>query len=302
MSQSNFTRAPSGEQFQIARSGHIATITEVGAGLREYSVAGRHVIDGFAMGEMCSGGRGQVLMPWPNRVSGGAYQLDGVRHQLALTEPERGNAIHGLVRWAPWRRTGQSRDSVELEAVLHPQPGYPFTLGLGTTYELRDNGLEVRFRARNLSSGSAPFGAGFHPYLKPRGALVDGSLLTIPAGSYLELDERLIPTGRRLPVAGSQFDFRSARPLGSAVLDICFCDLAASRITLDDVELAWDSDFGFLQCFSGDSLAPARRRRGLAAEPMTCAPDAFNSGDGLIRLRRGETWSSSLRISLLGAG
>lgn len=300
MSHSDLPGRPSGEQFQIARSGHTATITEVGAGLREYSVAGRPVIDGFGAAEMCSGGRGQVLMPWPNRVGGGAYRLDGVHHQLALTEPERGNAIHGLVRWAPWRLAGRSDGSVQLEAVLHPQPGYPFTLGLGITYELRDAGLEVRFRVRNLGAAVAPFGAGFHPYLKPRAALLDGAMLTIPARSYLEVDERLIPTGRRLPVAGSQFDFRSARPLGSAVLDTCFCDLAASRLTLDDVELAWDSEFSFLQCFSGDSLPPTRRRRGLAVEPMTCAPDAFNSFDGLIRLGPGETWRSSCRISLLG--
>lgn len=301
MSLSTGAGQPSGEQFRIARSGQAATITEVGASLREYSVGGRPVIDGFGADEMCSGGRGQVLMPWPNRISGGAYRLDTVRHQLALTEPERGNAIHGLVRWAPWRLAGRSDDSVELGSTLHPQPGYPFTLELAIAYELRAGGLEVRFRARNLGTAVAPFGAGLHPYLMPRAPLVDQAKLTLPARSYLELDESLIPTGRRLPVAGSPYDFRTARPVGPAALDTCFCDLEGSRLQLDDVELSWDADFGFLQCFSGDSLPLPRRRRALAAEPMTCAPDAFNSGDGLIRLAPGETWSSACRISLAAA-
>ena len=43
--------------------------------------------------------------------------------------------------------------------------------------------------------------------------------------------------------------------------------------------------------FTGDALPePERRRQGLAVEPMTCAPNAFNSGDGLLTLAPGETF------------
>ena len=42
---------------------------------------------------------GVLLAPWPNRVADGAYEFDGESHQLPLTEPERGNALHGLVTW-----------------------------------------------------------------------------------------------------------------------------------------------------------------------------------------------------------
>ena len=45
----------------------------------------------------------------------------------------------------------------------------------------------------------------------------------------------------------------------------------------------------YLQVFSGDTLAPGRRRRGLAVEPMSCPADAFNSGAGLVRLEPGQT-------------
>ena len=54
------------------------------------------------------------------------------------------------------------------------------------------------------------------------------------------------------------------------------------------VSLWMDEAFGYLMLFTGDTIAdPDRRRRGLAVEPMTAAPDAFNSGDGLLVLDPG---------------
>ena len=52
--------------------------------------------------QLCDGAHGAPLIPWPNRLADGRYSFDGADHQLALTEPERHNAIHGLMRWRPW--------------------------------------------------------------------------------------------------------------------------------------------------------------------------------------------------------
>jgi aldose 1-epimerase len=89
--------APSGEQITIALGDQQAVIVEVGGGLRAYSAGGRELVDGYGAHEMSSSGRGQVLIPWPNRLEGGSYEFDGKHHQLPLNEPERRNAIHGLV-------------------------------------------------------------------------------------------------------------------------------------------------------------------------------------------------------------
>ena len=75
---------PSGEQYEIIFEDQRAVITEVGATLREYWSGGRPILDGFAVSEMCSGGRGQLLMPWPNRIRDGAYEFGGRRLQLPL--------------------------------------------------------------------------------------------------------------------------------------------------------------------------------------------------------------------------
>src|SRR3954470_5694649 len=119
-------RAPSGEQFEIEAHGQRAVVVEVGGGLRSYAIAGEDVLDGYGVDEMSTSGRGQVLSPWPNRLRHGRYEFDGRGYQLALTEPERQNAIHGLVRWSPWTLAERAVDRVVMQHVIHPQPGYPF--------------------------------------------------------------------------------------------------------------------------------------------------------------------------------
>ena len=93
---------PSGDQVLLRHGDHRAVVVEVGGGLRSYALGDWEVLDGYAESEQCSGGRGQALLPWPNRVRDGRYAFGGAEHQLALTEPERHNALHGLVRWVSW--------------------------------------------------------------------------------------------------------------------------------------------------------------------------------------------------------
>ena len=93
---------PSGEQYELVFGDQHAVVVEVGAGLRTYG----DVLDGYAVDEMCTSGRGQVLAPWPNRIADGVYEFDGKSYQLALTDPSEHGAIHGLARWASWRRRG----------------------------------------------------------------------------------------------------------------------------------------------------------------------------------------------------
>jgi len=288
---------PSGEQHSLELGDQRALVTEVGATLREYAAGGRELLDGFAAAEMCSGARGQLLLPWPNRVRDGSYQFAEHVLQLPLTDTEHGHAIHGLVRWQPWRLLDRAPERARLGFTLHPQPGYPFTLELEVEYRLGDEGLSATTSARNLGGERAPLGAGSHPYLRPRAGSVDGALLHIPASSYLELDERLIPTGRRLSVEGTRFDYRRPRSVGDTVLDTCYTDFAEFFVELDGVRLWFDTKHPYLQAFTGDTLHRDRRRQGLALEPMTCPADAFNSRLGLVELAPGAGWSGTWGIS-----
>jgi aldose 1-epimerase len=277
---------PSGRQYRIRRGGHAATIVEVGGGIRDYSVDGRPVLDGFAEDEIATGGRGQALLPWPNRIRDGRYSFLGSTQQVPVDEVERSNSIHGLTRWRNWTAADVSESSLTMMLVLHPQPGYPHSLLLSIDYDLSEDGLTVRTRARNVGTLPLPFGAGYHPYLAAAGGLVDELDLTVPASSRLEMDDRQLPTGRTLDVAGSPFDFRAARRVGETRLDTCYTNLerderGVARVRFGTTTVWMDSRHRCVMVFSGDNLDLPRRRRGLAVEPMTCPPDAFNSGHDL---------------------
>src|SRR5689334_4679504 len=114
-------RPPSGEQIEIRHGAHAATIVEVGGALRDYRVGDVAVLDGYRVDERCTGARGQTLLPWPNRLADGRYSFDGESHQLALTEPDKHNAIHGLIRWANWTFTVREPSRVVASHILHAQ-------------------------------------------------------------------------------------------------------------------------------------------------------------------------------------
>jgi len=291
---------PSGEQVELAFGEQRAVVVGVGAGLRTYSAGGRPVIDGYGADELCHAGRGQLLVPWPNRIEDGSYEFGGRSHQLALNEPARQNAIHGLVRWSQWTSADRAADRVAFEHVLYPQPGYPFALELRVEYSLSEDGLAVRTEATNAGSETAPYGAGSHPYLAVDQEVVDGVELRVPAATVLIADERGLPVGSAA-VADEGLDFRESRPIGPAKLDHCFTDVqrdgaGRAEVRLGTTTLWADESYPYLMVFTGDPL-PDVARRSVAVEPMTCAPNAFRSGEGLIRLEPGQAHVGSWGIS-----
>jgi aldose 1-epimerase len=253
---------------------------------------------------MCSAARGQVLIPWPNRLRDGRYGFEGEEHQLALSEPDKHNAIHGLVRWVSWQARELQPSIVRLGHVLNPQPGYPFRLDLEVGYEVSENGLQVELAVRNDGDRAAPVGIGQHPYLLPVGDLED-VVLHLPARSVLATDERQIPTGTA-SVEGGAYDFRSGRRIAGARLDTAYLDLERDpqgRFWLRFEEPSrslgvWlDEHFRYVMAFTGDTLPDApERRRSLGVEPMSCPPNALQTGDHVVRLDPGEAWRASWGI------
>jgi len=295
----------SGEQVALARGDLSAVVTEVGATLRSFRIRGEPVIWEFPEDEVASGGRGQVLAPWPNRLEDGSYRFEGTSGKAALDEPERSNAIHGLVRWMPWSLEERSGERAVLSCVVHPQPAYPFRIRLELDYSLGDEGLEVTCAATNTGRGVAPFGLGFHPYLLADPGGIDEAAIALVAARRLLLDHRGLPIGDE-SVTGSAFDL-DGRPLRGLALDDCFTALAIGadgrwRARLEQEsrrsELWADAVFAYAMCYTGDSLGNAAdRRRAMAIEPMTCPPNALRTGVSLIELQPGEPWQASWGIA-----
>jgi len=286
----------SGRQFQLRAGDYQATIASVGASLRELTWQDRHLVVPYAADEIRPLYRGAVLAPWPNRVVDGRYQFDGVEHQLSLTEPDRGHALHGLAVWHDFAQISKEPGAVRLGVTVPAQAGYPFRLRLVVTYSLTEQGLAISLEATNTGQRPAPFGAGIHPYLCVGSGVVNDWFLELPAASVLAVTpDRLAPLDVH-PVTEptGEFDFRHRRAIGNTFIDHAFTDLSAgpggmftARLTDDagrGVAVRWGQECRWVQVHTADRPDPETHRVGLAVEPMTCPPDAFNSGRDLMIL------------------
>ena len=295
--------APTGEQWTIEHGSWAATVVEVGGGLRTLTCDGLDLVAGYDVDERCASGRGQQLMPWPNRIRDGRYTFEGTERQLPLTEVPLRNASHGLVRWAVWQVLEHTPSAITLTHRLHPQPGWDHTLDLRTTYAVGDDGLTVTTAARNVGGSAAPFGYGAHPYLATGTTPLSQIELRIPATEWVEVDDRSLPAARH-PADGAH-DFRELRAVGEVDLDTAYTGVlrdpdGAWRVTVassDRVSTLWaDESFGWLQVFT----AVARDQKGVpgvAVEPMSCPADAFNSGDSVVVLAPGQEWTGTWGIT-----
>lgn len=298
---------PSGAQYEIRAGDQRVVVVEVGGGLRSYTIGDRELLDGYGEADMATAGRGQMLIPWPNRIQDGTYEFAGRTHHLPLTEPETRNAIHGLVRWAAWSVAEREADRVVMEHTLHPQPGYPFSLDLSIEYQVSDEGLRIASTATNVGPDVCPYGSGAHPYLKVGTETMDSVRLRAPGRTVLQLDDRGVPVGAA-PVEGTEYDFRHSKEIGAMQLDNAFTDLERgddelARIQLrhpdngSEITLWLDESYRYLQLFTGDSQ-PTVNRRSLAVEPMTCPPNAFRSGEGVLVLEPGATTTAEWGIQV----
>ena len=300
------TVALTGQQYQISAGPYRATVTELGAGLRELLYRQRPLIASYGPDQLPPAGSGQLLAPWPNRVDGGRYTFGGTEFQLALTEPGPANAIHGLTRWTAWTRIRHTASAVLLRSAPHGYQGYPFCLEIDAEYRLDpEGGLHVAVTATNRGSHPAPYGTGSHPYLTIGTPVIDTCELTLPAALWLPTDDRGIPSGPPAPVEGTPYDFRKTRTIGTTRLDHALTGLdrdgdgrawvhLAARGWESGVRLWTDEGYRWLQVFTGDPLGPELRRKALAVEPMTCPPNAFVTADDLLVLQPDEavthTW------------
>ncbi len=283
-----------------------AVVSSHGASLRGVTHGGLPIVTGYRGTAAKQGGQGDVLIPFGGRVKAGQYTWDGVTHQLALTDKDGPNAIHGFVRMVPWAVELHERHVAVFSLQFAGAEGYPFPLGLRVAYTLDDAGLHVACTITNTGPSDAPVAMGFHPYFTVGSAVVDGDTFTLPFDEVLEF-ERLIPTGRLLPVGATDLDFRAGRRIAETRFNHCFAAPrpdpdGRTRIRLAGADRAltvWmDEAFGYAVIYTGEALPPALRRTSIAIEPMCSASDALNHPAwGLQRLAPGATFRGTWGVS-----
>ncbi|TFD60888.1 galactose mutarotase [Cryobacterium suzukii] len=309
MENSVSLRPLSGTQFVLEANGYTASIASIGASIRSLQYHGRNLIVPFDADQVRPFFRGAVLAPWPNRVVDGRYSFGGVEQQLSITEPLRGHALHGLVAWLDFAVVRQTTRRLVLGAAIEAQPGYSHRVTLEVAFALDAGGLRTTVTAANAGPTAAPFGIAPHPYLVAGDGRVNDWTLELPARQILTVTpDRLIPLHLRDVNENdlAAFDFRAPRTINDTFIDHAFTSLdrdeegnATVRVTTSagsGVALSWDGECPWVQVHTADQPTPAIDRIGLAVEPMTCPPDAFNSGVNLNVLEPGGSAGASWTI------
>ncbi|OZM73956.1 aldose epimerase [Amycolatopsis antarctica] len=291
-----------GRLYELRRGNQRAVVAGVSATLLNWQVDGKEMLLTHSPDVVGEGYQGKTIVPWPNRIEGGKYTFEGEEYQVPINEPDRGTALHGLLSFVEWQPVRHRKDSVVLEAQQHPNYGYPFHLVFRIEFSLDRNGVRSTLTARNVGSGPAPFGTANHTYIAAAAGTIDTMDLRLGASTYYLVDDNLIPTGTA-PVEGTEYDFRERTPIGATVMDTAFGDLARDRDGLAvvgftrpggrDVELWLDSSYGYLQVYTDDDPQGHEPRSGLTVEPVSCAPNSFNTGDGLTVIAAGDEWKGT---------
>lgn len=285
-------------------------VPAVAATVTQIRFSGTNVIDGYETpDELHAGkwGKCAILFPFPNRLRDGRYVWHNRDYAFPINNASTNNAIHGFVRHESFHveriELTRHRASITSRFVADGNnPAYPFRFTLDVTFAMTVRSeFTATFSVTNQHSESIPVGLGWHPYFR-LGPRADDHRLQLSSCERVEIDERMIPIGKRTPYV----DFRDERLLGQTQLDTCFAAspnesivravlravlpaaLPTERQTLT-IEAPRDR-FPFFQVFTPPD------RTSIAIEPMTCNVDAFHNREGLVELAAGDQWTGEFRI------
>ncbi|MEM6378691.1 MAG: hypothetical protein AAF705_10765, partial [Bacteroidota bacterium] len=174
---------------------------------------------------------------------------------------------------------------------------YPFLFQFSAAFTITEDTFLVTLTVVNQDLDPIPFGYGWHPYFA-LGEGIETTELQLPELDLIGIDQRMIPTGKRYPYE----DFLQSKPIGATVLDNCFAtkenedqkiqiQLKGPKGTLNYWQENHAGAYPFVQLFTPPT------RKSIAIEPMTCNVDAFNNGDGLLKVEPGASSSASFGIS-----
>lgn len=305
-----------GQQFTLAidtPDGKLSTvIAQVGASIRSLKLGKTEFVLSCAPDEIAPLCAGIVMAPWPNRLDGGTWKYEGKTLRVPITIHDQQNANHGLLEFAEYHLVELIQDvdraSITLGATIHPRLGYPFLIETQVTYELSHDGLKVTHYAKNLSPKAAPFGVGGHPYFQISGTPTENLEITCPAQSYLEVNDRQIPTAKS-KVDATRFDLRSGARVSASFIDHGFTDLARDEDGLartylrgqngGQIEVWQDANFKHVVIFTPD-FYPTKNGPiyAVAIEPQTIGANAFNTGDDLLWIEQNELFEASWGVRL----
>jgi aldose 1-epimerase len=241
-----------------------------------------------------------LLYPWANRLDGFDYRAAGRAVRLPADRTRipldpNGLPIHGVIpgrmRWTP-EEQGEPTMLIARLAWTSPELRelFPFSHELRIEAVVTGGTLTIATAVRPLEDEPVPVSFGYHPYLRLPGSRRESWSVQMPASERLVLDQRMIPTGGREPVAQTAF------ALADTSWDDGFAigsQPARFAVTAPDREIAVELLEGFP---FGQIYAPPEHDF-ICFEPMTAPTNALCSGEGLSLVAPGEEYRAVFRIT-----
>ncbi len=262
----------------------------LGGSLQELMIDGNVIIRGLVHNEKgeeeyAQKFRSAILFPFPNRIEEGKIRWDDSLITLPCNEPERNNAIHGLVFDQTFNVEKAPDNNVLLQ--YHNDNllfNSPYTLIL--QYSFSDKGVIMEASVKNTGARDFPFGFGWHPYFE----VSDLDQCRVK----FEADKRVLVNDEMIPVGMEEFE-ETELSLQHLTLDDAF-RLISPQVILESplYTLKMNMPEGsFLQLYTPPS------RKAIAVEPMTCIADMFNNKEGLRILKPDESfrWKIEIEVS-----
>jgi aldose 1-epimerase len=232
------------------------------------------------------------LIPYANRIRGGAFECDGSTVRLRPNLKGDANPLHGQGWLHPWQVERSQARRARLR--FHHQPGeWPWDYEAWQDFTLDETGLSITLGCRNLSLRRMPCGLAQHPYFPCDAETVIDTDVT----SAWTADADTLPVDR---VEATGKYRLSGRKIASADLDnafdgwsgkaeICWPD-APARVTLSSPDAARFHIY-----------SPVGQPY-FAAEPVQNSICALNApqtewaGLGIALLEQGETHEMHMRL------
>ncbi|MCH2196245.1 aldose 1-epimerase [Kordia sp.] len=232
-----------------------------------------------------------ILFPFANRIEDGTYTFEGETYQIPCNEPEKNNAIHGLLYTRTFEVYEQKIFSSATIITLRYQhdgtsQGFPFPFDFYITYTFAETELNVKMKVVNTGTKTFPFTIGWHPYFNSEN-LYESTIDFNGEEEYTTTDDRSLTNGTKPHELRMPFQLKN-HPFDTAykMLD----DTIGFKTPTYKLKITGNAKKNYVQFYT------PKDKSIIAIEPTVGLSNSFNNGIGLQTLAPNKTYEIAWNV------